>query len=207
MPFEWFVALRYLRDARGQTVLILSGVAVGVSVVVFLSALIGGLQTSLIKKTLGSQPHVTLRVPTEAPRPLVEPTATRAVARRIETAPQRLRSIDQWQALEPVLDAMPGITAVSPMVSGPAFALRGDASKSIAIFGVDPARYDRIVAVGEKLVGGAFRLGPDDAVIGKELAKDLGLAVGDRFHADAETDSPVTQTSSSPASSTWASAT
>jgi lipoprotein-releasing system permease protein len=122
---------------------------------------------------------------------------------RVEARAQRLRSIDQWQALEPVLDAMPGITAVSPMVSGPAFALRGDASKSIAIFGVDPARYDRIVAVGEKLVGGAFRLGPDDAVIGKELAKDLGLAVGDRFRTlTAETDSPVT--SSFRASSTWA---
>jgi lipoprotein-releasing system permease protein len=113
---------------------------------------------------------------------------------RVEARAQRLRSIDQWQALEPVLDAMPGVTAVSPMVSGPAFALRGDASKSIAIFGVDPARYDRIVAVGEKLVGGAFRLGPDDAVIGKELAKDLGLSVGDRFRVlTAEAAAPVTQ--------------
>ena len=42
MPFEWFVALRYMRDAKGQTALILAAVAVGVSVIVFLSALIGG---------------------------------------------------------------------------------------------------------------------------------------------------------------------
>ena len=72
MPFQWFVALRYLRDAKGQTALILAAVSVGVSVVVFLSALINGLQSSLIDSTLGSQPHVTLRVPREAPRPLVE---------------------------------------------------------------------------------------------------------------------------------------
>ena len=65
MPFEWFVALRYMRDAKGQTALILSAVAVGVSVIVFLSALIGGLQRSLIDKTLGSQPHITLRVSRE----------------------------------------------------------------------------------------------------------------------------------------------
>jgi lipoprotein-releasing system permease protein len=94
-----------------------------------------------------------------------------------------------------MLEHVPGVTAVSPMVSGPAFALRGDASKSIAIFGIDPARYDRIVAIGEKLTAGAFRLGPDDAVIGKELAKDLGLAVGDRFRVlTAETAEPVAST-------------
>ena len=40
MPFEWFVALRYLREGRSQTALILAAVAVGVAVIVFLSALI-----------------------------------------------------------------------------------------------------------------------------------------------------------------------
>ena len=30
MPFEWFVALRYLRDAKGQSALILAAVSVGV---------------------------------------------------------------------------------------------------------------------------------------------------------------------------------
>ena len=72
MPFQWFVALRYMREARGQTTLILAAISVGVSVIVFLSALINGLQTSLIATTLGSQPHITIRVPREAPRPLVD---------------------------------------------------------------------------------------------------------------------------------------
>ncbi|MDQ2642215.1 MAG: ABC transporter permease, partial [Myxococcota bacterium] len=96
MPFEWFVALRYLRDARGQTLLILAAVAIGVSVLVFLSALIGGLQASLIEKTLGSQAHITLRMPREEARALSEPTPERALARLREERPQRLRSIDQW---------------------------------------------------------------------------------------------------------------
>jgi lipoprotein-releasing system permease protein len=86
VPFEWFVALRYLRDARGQTVLILAAVAIGVSVLVFLSALIGGLQASLIDKTLGSQAHVTLRMPREEATALVEPTPTTAIARLREAA-------------------------------------------------------------------------------------------------------------------------
>jgi len=194
MPFEWIVALRFLREGRLQTALIIGGAGAGVAVVLFITALVSGLQANTIKRVLGTQAHIVIRPLEEVARPQREAGAGEVVLPRVEARAQRLRSIDQWQALEPVLDATPGITAVSPMVSGPAFALRGDASKSIAIFGVDPARYDRIVAVGEKLVGGAFRLGPDDAVIGKELAKDLGLAVGDRFRVlTAETASPVAQ--------------
>ena len=30
MPFEWFVALRYLRDGKGQSVLILAAISVGI---------------------------------------------------------------------------------------------------------------------------------------------------------------------------------
>ena len=52
MPFELFVALRFLREGRAQTVLILAGSIVGVAVIIFLSALIGGLQATLIDKTL-----------------------------------------------------------------------------------------------------------------------------------------------------------
>lgn len=195
MPFEWVVALRFLREGRLQTALIVGGAAAGVAVVLFITALVQGLQANTIKRVLGTQAHIVIRPAEEVARPQRESGAGATALPHIEARAQRLRSIDQWQALEPVLDAMAGVTAVSPMVSGPAFALRGDASKSIAIFGIDPARYDRIVAIGEKLVGGAFRLGPDDAVIGKELAKDLGIGVGDRFRIlTAETAQPVAST-------------
>ena len=195
MPFEWVVALRFLREGRLQTALIVGGAAAGVAVVLFITALVQGLQANTIKRVLGTQAHIVIRPAEEVARPQRESAAGTTELPHIEARAQRLRSIDQWQALEPVLDAMAGVTAVSPMVSGPAFALRGDASKSIAIFGIDPARYDRIVAIGEKLVGGAFRLGPDDAVIGKELAKDLGIGVGDRFRIlTAETAQPVAST-------------
>ena len=67
MPFELFVAIRYLREGRLQTWLILAGVGVGVGVIIFLSALINGLQQSLIDRTLGSQAQVVVRHPEEMP--------------------------------------------------------------------------------------------------------------------------------------------
>ena len=54
LPFEWLVALRYLREGRMQTALILSGVVGGVAVIVFLTHLITQLQASIIERTLGA---------------------------------------------------------------------------------------------------------------------------------------------------------
>ena len=47
--------------------------------------------------------------------------------------------------------------------------------------GVDLDRYDRIVGLRSKVVSGEARLGPGEAIIGRELADDLGVRVGDRL--------------------------
>ena len=181
MPFEWFVALRYLRDARGQTALILAAVAVGVSVIVFLSALINGLQQSLIDKTLGAQPHITLRVPREAARPLVEPTPATAIARVRQESPQRLRSIDQWPAVLAAALRTPGVTAAAPAIAGAGFAVRADAKSPIVVRGVDPDRFLSIIDVRARLRAGRFELDGGGVVIGAKLAADLGVDVGDKL--------------------------
>lgn len=181
MPFEWFVALRYLGAARGQTLLILAAASIGVSVVVFLSALINGLQASLIDKTLGSQPHVTLRVPREAPRALVEPSAQRAVARIVQQASQRLRSIDQWPLIMAEVERVPGVTAVSPAVTGAGFAARADARASVVVRGIDPERFSAIVDLSKRMVEGSFDVAGVSVTVGATLAADLGVGVGDKL--------------------------
>jgi lipoprotein-releasing system permease protein len=181
MPFQWFVALRYLRDEKGQTALILAAVSVGVSVVVFLSALINGLQSSLIASTLGSQPHITLRVPREAPRPLVEPTAARGIARLIQPASQRLRSIDQWPVVMTGAERVPGVTAASATVTGSGVATRADARTPVVIRGVDPERFLAIIDMRARIVEGAYDLSGGSVAIGSTLADDLGIGVGDKL--------------------------
>ena len=42
LPFEWLIALRFLRDGRMQSLFIIAGVAIGVAVIVFMSALLTG---------------------------------------------------------------------------------------------------------------------------------------------------------------------
>ena len=67
------------------------------------------------------------------------------------------------------------------MVSGAGLALRGEATQAIALLGVDLDRYDRVVGLRGKVVSGVARLAPGEAIVGRELASDLGVRVGDRM--------------------------
>ena len=179
--FERSVALRFLREGRMQTLLIVIGVAAGVAVVTYISALIDGLQANTLDKTLGAQAHVVVSAADEVvlPARMSQP----GVAELTQTQPraQRPRSIGNWQSLLPLLEAMPEVAAVSPFVAGAGLAVRGEATKSVALLGVELDRYDRIVRLRSKVVGGVARLAPGEAIIGRELADELGVRVGDRI--------------------------
>lgn len=189
LGFERQVALRFLREGRMQTVLIIVGVAAGVAVVAYISALITGLQTNTLDKTLGAQAHITV----SAPDDIVTPAGLHlnGVSELVETQPrtQRPRSIANWQLLLPILEAMPEIAAVSPTVLGAGLAIRGEATKSISLVGVELDRYDQIVHIRSKIVAGEARLGPGEGMIGRELASDLGVRVGDRLNLSTGTSS------------------
>ncbi len=179
LGFERRVALRFLREGRMQSLLIIVGVAAGVAVVAYISALIAGLQANTLEKTLGAQPHITLSPLDELVAATPPPAGTIAL-QQIQPRAQRPRSVANWVALVPLLEALPGVAAVSPMVAGAGLAERGDATKSIALLGVDLDRYDRIVGLRRKVVAGSARLGPGEGILGRDLAADLGVRVGDR---------------------------
>lgn len=186
MPFEWFVAMRFLREGRMQTLLILVGVAFGVGVMVFLSALINGLQASLIKQTLSVQAHVVVRPSDDEARRVGEmPGATYLV--KVEKTRERVRAIDQWQRLRAEIERTPGVICTAATVAGSAFVRRGNANASVALRGVDPESFERIVPVSDKLVAGRFWVTGPHAVIGVQLARDLGAALGDKLRLEATT--------------------
>jgi lipoprotein-releasing system permease protein len=179
--FEFRVALRFLREGRMQTVLIIVGVAAGVAVIAYISALISGLQANTLNKTLGAQAHITLRAPDDLVTPAALPAPGVAVLTETQPRAQRLRSVANWQALVPLLESLPAVAGVSPMVSGAGLALRGEATQAIALMGVDLDRYDRVVGLRSKVISGSARLSPGEAIVGRELAADLGVRVGDRL--------------------------
>ncbi len=180
MPFEVYVALRFLREGRTQTALILGGATVGVAVIVFITALMGGLQSTLVDKTLSSQPHLTLKRPERVAR-VLPAAAGEAVSAVVEKVPERIRSIEQWQRALRLVAGAPGVVAAAPTAAGSAFASRAEVSKSVAIRGIEAESFDAVVRIRRKMVAGRFRVQGTEAVIGTVLAVDLGLAVGDKL--------------------------
>jgi lipoprotein-releasing system permease protein len=187
MPIEWFVGLRFLREGRTQSILIIAGVSVGVGVMIFLSALISGLQKTLIRQTLSTQAHVVVRPPEEIPRSLHQDEGL-SVTTRVERPAQRIRSIPDWQQVLDDLSRTPGVAATSPMVAGPGLAVRATASRSVNLMGIDPLRFERIVELSDRLTAGQVRVAGNDAVVGIELARELGLRVGDKVRLVAAND-------------------
>lgn len=181
LGFEWRVAVRFLTEGRFQSLLIIVGVAAGVAVVAYISALITGLQRNTLEKTLGAQAHVSVSPLDERVTPALPPQVGTVRWSDTQARAQRLQTITNWQAIATLLAQRPGVAAVSPMTSGAALAQRGEATRAIALSGVELSRYDRIVNLRSKLVSGTLTLAPGEAIIGQTLAEDLGVRVGDRI--------------------------
>ena len=180
---EWTIAISFLREGRAQSIMITVGVAVGVAVIVFVTALMQGLQSNIIQRTLGTQAHIRLLSPDDVNQ-IVPPAAGTLQLLQEDKRPQRLRSINNWQQITETLDQLPLLTAVSPVVSGPAFAQRGDALESVALVGIDAERYQKIIPLKEYLISGQLRVGADEVLIGSQLAEDLGVQVGSKLRLD-----------------------
>ena len=180
LPFAWITAVRFLGEGRLQTWFIVGGVAIGVGVIVFMSAMLAGLERNFLRRVLAAQAQIQLLPPEQVARPLRggDGVVTDPVVQR---PAQRLASIDQWRRIAELLRTMPGIDTVSPIAAGSVLAMRGEASRSASMTGIDPQTYFRIVAIPDFVVAGTARLTSEDIVVGIELARELGAAVGDRI--------------------------
>lgn len=193
LPFEWVVAYRFLSEGRLQTVFIIGGIAIGVGVIIFMSALLTGLQGNFLKRVLTSQPHIQLVPPDEVAWPLRHKPGTIELA-TIQRPTQRTLSIDQWQRIRTAMLARDDVVNATPTVSGAALAVRGQTSRSISVTGVEPDDYYKIVRVPDYILRGTATIGTDDILIGTELAKDLGASLGDTLSLSSTTTTARTLT-------------
>lgn len=190
LPFEWVLATRFLREGLLQTLFIIAGVALGVSVIVFMSALLTGLQASIFKTLLDYQAQIVIKPPEPVPRSLRQEPGVE-VAARVQPGTQRERSLDQWQKVRDTTLAVPGVLVVTPVIDGSAFIVRGDANIGVGLRGIEPESYLRLIALQEKLIAGSADLTSTGVLIGSDLAKDLGLAIGDKLTLKAASGLPV----------------
>jgi lipoprotein-releasing system permease protein len=181
MPPELVVAMRFLREGRAQTMLIFSGAAVGVAVVLFLSSLLAGLEASLIESTLSAQAHIVVEATRDAPSPVRPRRAGEFVSVRTVPGDTRPVRLPDAERLVSEIEATPGVRAVSAVAGTSAFAQRGALREPVVVQGVDISRHEAVVPISERILDGSATVSSDGVVVGSGLARLLALRVGDTF--------------------------
>jgi lipoprotein-releasing system permease protein len=158
MRFSLFLALKYLKPKRSVTSVItcvsVIGVLLGVAVVIIVRAVMTGFGDLWQEKILDFKPHVTLK--SQGPGPVI---------RGEEELAQRISEI-------------PGVTAASPEIDTPVMLqFRGRVATPI-VLGVDPDRMGGVYKIGKPRAG-SYDLEGDSIVLGVDLARSLGVWVGD----------------------------
>jgi lipoprotein-releasing system permease protein len=149
------IATRFLRASRNQTILIVIGIAVLISVQVFVGALISSLQSNLVESTVGNSPQVTV-----------------LSARDNVT-------IDNWTTMVTQIQAIGGVKSVAVSASGNAFLTNGTKVAPVLVRGFDFAQADAIYHVLPTVYQGAAPQSTTQVLVGKELSQDLNLHVGE----------------------------
>ncbi len=174
-PYAAKLAIRHLLSHPGQTALLMAGVALGVGIFIFMSALIGGLATLLTLRTVGSIPHVVLEMPDRDPDVLFSGARAQVV---LQKDVSRREQIGIWQPFIPIIKSTRGVTVVSPQIKGSAFVERGQTIAPVGVIGVMPGKLSDIADIEAAMVEGSDNLPADGILIGSRLARDLGLRVG-----------------------------
>jgi lipoprotein-releasing system permease protein len=157
------IAWRFLASAKRQTFIIVLGIAVGVSVQVFIGSLITGLQDSLVDKTIGSSSHITV-LSNDENNPLI--SNYQSVMDDIEQNNQE-------------------ISVISPTVDLGGILEKGLVKKEILFRGLDFQNANEIYKFDQKLTSGS-RLPEalNEVILGKTIQTDLDLSLGDTILID-----------------------
>ena len=175
--FESMIAWRFLKESRLQTILILLGIIIGVSVQIFLSSLISGLQRNLIEQTVGDSPHILLKAQENSPQSILQ-KGNQSLAIPIITAAKKDAYILSYQPLLKKLDTFPNLKIVSSLVEGSGFITKAEVSRPVVVKGIFLDRADGIYKIIQRVNNGKAVLGGTGVLIGRGLAEDLKIETG-----------------------------
>ena len=174
------IAGRYLTTSKAQTALLITGVAVGVFIFIFTSALIGGLAQFILSRTVGDIAHITIQADLDEPVLLIPPDDLdgRHLLLATETGDTRTGIVSDTMTWLRLIEALPGVRVVSPQVTGAGFLARGTQFSQVNVTGLALGQESAILDLEGYLVAGTMRLGSGLIVLGVDLVNDLALSLG-----------------------------
>ncbi len=177
------IALAHLRSRRRQTAVSVLGVALGVSVFIAVTGLMGGFQSFFRGQMIDTNPHIVIsdevRHPAPQPLALLHRGAAVEVHRILPRDP--VRGIANAGEILDALAEMPGVAA-APTLRGQMLLRRAGRDYAVSAIGIDPVREMRVTALAKDMKQGSLEaLGtrPDGVVMGTALAAKMGAQLGD----------------------------
>ncbi len=186
MLYALKIATRYLTANKAQTSLLVFGVAVGVFIFIFMSALIGGLAEYILSRTAGDLSHVTIQAEARDP-PLLLQDPQGIILLVQEKDSSRTARLANTDAYIPIIAKLPGVTAVSQQITGGGFLRRGAQFAQMSITGIEPDKVSAIINFKKYLVEGTLELGAGRILVGKKLADDMHFRLGQTVRLQADT--------------------
>ena len=175
MLFSLRVALRFLIEGKNQSFFIIFGIAVGVSVIIFIGAIITSLQFNLIEQTLGNSAHITISESGDIFKDIKVTSRFGIIENQIEKAVD----FQDWRPILGFLEQKKLFTAISPVLEGNGFLVKGGEDAPIALRGVELERANLIYQISQRIIKGNDVLEGNQILIGKDLANDFQLNPGD----------------------------
>ena len=177
------IAAKHLLVRRRQTLVAVSGVAVGVGFFLAVSALMVGSQSDFVKTLIDAAPHIIIsdEIRSPAPQPGVRDYAGGAVVLHGYKVRNEVRGIKDWQQMLRTVNAVPGAIG-SPSLSGAVTLRLGGREEPLGIIGIDPGIEAQVSTIADKLSAGHLvdlERVQGGVIVGAELAQRLGLGMGD----------------------------
>jgi lipoprotein-releasing system permease protein len=167
LPYPLFIAIRYLKSKRQNrgvsfnTIISISGVAVGVMALLVVLSVMSGFREDLQKKILGANAHA-----------IVE---------------SYRGHIDNYAPLIEKLRHVPHVVSVSPFVIGQVMVTSGKRAHGVFLRGIDPVSEYSTTDILKHIISGSAgdlteKEGVPGIIIGSELSSMLGVTTGERIN-------------------------
>lgn len=162
--YELLIGLRYIRAKRRNSfisfisMVSIIGITLGVAALIIVLSVMNGFQEEVRGRILGMAAHIQISSYSGA--------------------------LDDWQATAKAAEKTPEVVATAPYVNGQGLLSNGDTVKGTLVRGIDPALEGGVNEVAKKLVSGSLddlRAGEFNAVIGRQMANELGVKLGDKI--------------------------
>ena len=156
LPFSLLLALKYLKPKRSYfsivTIISILGVLLGVAVLVIVLSVMNGFDEMWRAKILDFEAHLTIT----GQGPIQEADAL----------VKRIRQVTD-------------VRGVAPFVQGPVVIRRGNEVSTAMLRGVVPAQEREVSQIPDRIVSGRFDVSDNRIVLGSDMARRLGVRVGD----------------------------